>query len=1078
MKVRCIHLALVCITLVSGLRAQSTGDEKPDIRVHPEIIELVGPYAYEQVVITLTRPDGSQHDITREVTLRDCPLVAIDEHLMVTPRAEGRDRLVFTHNDFTFEAKLHVRNLKQPASPDFVRDVMPILSSRGCNTGSCHGSAKGQNGFRFSLRGWDPRFDHLSLTDDLAGRRFDRSAPAKSLFLLKPTGEVPHKGGQKMLPTDSDYQVLRRWVGDGVKHDTESSRAVSISLFPSNPTIQTAGASQQFKVVAKYQDGTLRDVTAHAFVEVGDIEVCEVHGTLVTALRRGDTAILARYEGAYAATRLLVMGDRSGFQWRETPTHNYIDELIYARLEEIKTQPSELCSDSEFVRRLYLDLCGLLPSPKDVTTFTADKRPSQKKRNELIDRLIGSTEFIEHWTNRWADLLQVNETFLGHEGAVALRNWIAGEVASNTPYDEFVRSLLTASGSTLKNPPASYFKILREPDAVMENTTQLFLGVRFNCNKCHDHPFERWTKKQHWQMAAMFADVERKNAPNSKVMPRRQVMKKGEKPPAYEELIGDGKDRDVVDPDGRHYGPALPYQHEGEVGTKTTRRQQLANWLTHPTNQFFATSYVNRLWSYLLGRGLIDPVDDIRASNPATFPKLLDRLTKEFVANGFDMRQTLRRICQSRTYQHSIRTNTWNQDNQIHYAHALARRLPAEVLYDAIHVAMGSRSNLPGVRIGTKARELIDSSTKVNDGFLDLFGRPPRESACECERSTGMSLGQALNLVNGPTFANAIANPDSDVARLVAFEKEPEAIIRELYLRFLGRQPTAAEQLQTLPLFDVYDLANVDALSAADANRLVERRKKWESGITLSVWQPLELGRLESTGGAVLTAQEDGSILASGASPATDDVRIVAYTEANKITGIRLEALPHESLPGKGPGRNKTGNFVLATLAVSAISRVDPSQSAKVKLTSPTADFSQRDWPVAKSIDASDKGWAVSPRYGVRHVAVYETVGDVGLEGGSMLAFSLRQPYGTEHTLGRFRLSVTTSPRPIRHHGLSEAVVQALATKVEERSEQQLQQIHRQFMTTDAELRDKLKLGATHDLCWALACSSAFLFNR
>lgn len=1049
------------------------------LEASPGVVVLDGPHSYVQLLLTGIHEDGARLDVTRDAHLVEAvDLVAIDDRGLVRPLRDGEGELAFEFGGRRITVPVRVGKQLGTLRPSFVRDVMPILSRRGCNAGTCHGSAEGKNGFKLSLRGYDAAFDHNALTDDLAGRRFNRASAEQSLFLLKPTGSVPHEGGRRLTPDDADYAVLKSWVRSGVEFDAGAAKVASIDLQPEKPTVAEPGTSQQFRVVATYADGVVRDVTAHAFFETSDLEVTTVdeHG-LATTLRRGDAAILARFEGRYAATRLFVMGDRAGFEWRDVPETNYVDSLVYRRLREIKTLPAELCTDAEFARRVYIDLTGLPPTRKEVRTFLLDRRVTATKRNELIDRLLGSAAFVEHWTNRWASLLLVNSDYLGAEGAEVLREWIRGRVASNAPYDEFVRELLTASGSTLENPPAAYYKIQRVPDLAMENTTQLFLGVRFNCNKCHDHPFERWTKSQHWQMASLFAQVDRKDAPGSKKMAKRTVME-AESPPAYEELIGDSAAGDAVDPDGHVYEPAFPYQHRDEIDATAPRRVQLAQWLTSPDNAYFARSYVNRLWSYFLGVGLIDPVDDIRASNPPTFPELLDRLTEDFVDGGFDARRMMRLICQSRVYQHSIEANRWNEDDKLHYARAQARRLPAEVLFDAIHQATGSRSRLPGVSPGTEARELVDASVKVDDGFLDLFGRPPRESACECERNDGMSLGQALNLVNGPTVADAISDPDNHIAHLVAHEGDPARIATDLYLGFLCRPPSDAELAKLRDLFDAGAPANQAALTPTEQAELDRRFAAWQEKNAPATWHAAKHGNPKSEGGAELSVLEDGSVLASGPAPDKDRYTVVLSTDLTGITGLRLEVEAHESLPAQGPGRAENGNFVLGRLGVTAVPRRDPTKAVVVELTAATADFSQDDFSVAESLTDSPRGWAVSPHLGRPHVAVFETKQDLGADGGTLLIVDMDQPYGGTHTIGRFRWSVTSSQRPVRLSPLTPQLAAILAKPSDQRTGDEHAALYRRYLETDPEMAGKIRLGAAQDLAWSLANSSAFLFNR
>ncbi|MEO6786466.1 MAG: DUF1549 domain-containing protein, partial [Chthoniobacteraceae bacterium] len=387
--------------------------------------------------------------------------------------------------------------MTEKTAVDFIRDVNPVMTKLGCNAGTCHGSKEGKYGFKLSLRGYDPLFDVRALKDDLAGRRLNVASPDDSLMLLKSTAGVPHEGGQRTKLGEKYYEIMRAWIADGARLDLGVPRVKSIEMFPKNPVVPEPGARQQFRVVATFADGKARDVTAEAFVDSGNGDVAaalpEGNG-LINTLRRGEAPVLARYEGNYAATTLTVMGDRSGFVWKQPDTWGRIDELVAAKWQRMKIEPSGVCSDADFLRRVYLDLAGQPPSSEELRAFLADTTPMRQKRDAVIDKLIGSPEFIEHATNKWCDLLQVNSKFLGGQGVQLFRDWIRKEIADNTPYDQFVRKILTASGSNRENPAASYWKILREPSETMENSTHLFLATRFNCNKCHDHPFERWTQ--------------------------------------------------------------------------------------------------------------------------------------------------------------------------------------------------------------------------------------------------------------------------------------------------------------------------------------------------------------------------------------------------------------------------------------------------------------------------------------------------------------------------------------------------------------------------------------------------------
>jgi len=769
------------------------GSKVVRLDAQPASITLKTPFEYSQLLLTAQLDTGDHVDVTRLAQVEKQPLVEVSPTGLVRPKADGTTVLKVSLAGQALNVPVQITGQKDKYTVSFVRDVMPTISKMGCNAGTCHGSANGKNGFKLSLRGYDPAFDHMALTDDIQGRRFNRASPDHSLMLLKPSGGVPHVGGVLYKPGEPYYEMLRSWIADGVKLDLQTARVASIDIFPKGPVLPLPGMKQQMAVIATYGDGSKRDVTAETFIETSNNEVATVDKFgLVTAVRRGEAAMLARYEGNYTATTLIVMGDRSNFAWKDLKPYTYIDALVYEKLKEVKILPSELCTDAEFMRRIYLDLTGLPPQPEDVKAFLADPLPSRERREALIDKLIGSPDYVEHWTNRWADLLQVNRKFLGEQGAKALRGWIRNAVATNMPYDKFVHTILTASGSTLDNPPASYFKVLRDPAGAMENTTQLFLAVRFNCNKCHDHPFERWTQDQYYHLAAFLAQVGRKEDPKFKGQKIGGTAVEGAS--ALVEDIFDQKTGDVSNiRTGTVAAPQFPFKHVDLPPATESRREQLAHWLASKENPYFAKSYVNRLWSYLLGVGIIEPVDDIRAGNPPSNPRLLERLTNQFAANGFNTQEIIRTICKSRVYQHSFHTNKWNADDEINYSHAIARRLPAEVLYDSIYRATGSINRIPGLPPGIRAAQLLDSSVPIPSGFLDLFGKPPRESACECERSASMMLGPVLNLINGPVLADALKDQDNRIAKLVTKEQDDTKLLEELYLAILCRAPTPAE---------------------------------------------------------------------------------------------------------------------------------------------------------------------------------------------------------------------------------------------------------------------------------------------
>ena len=1094
----------LCLLLVTGMTAAADEDSPKaeilprnlkviSLEAYPDQVNLDNPFAYRQLLLTGTLKTGESVDLTRMATLESNPKsVSVSDNGLVRPLTNGSDQLIFRFGKFKVRVPVKVSNLERARPVSFVQDVQPTLSKLGCNSGTCHGSRTGKNGFKLSLRGYDSLYDHRALTDDVSSRRFNRAAPEQSLMLLKSTAAIPHVGGAQMKVESTYYQLIRDWIASGTQLDLDSPKVASIHILPTNPVIPRAGMKQQMSVMATYTDGKIRDVTTEAFIESGDIEIIDADKNgLLTLLRRGEAPVLVRYQGAYAATRLTVMGDRGGFSWKEPEHYNYVDTHVYAKLQQVKVLPGNVCTDAAFIRRVFIDLTGLPPTSDQIRSFLENEQESRSKRKELIDSLIGSKEYVEHWTNKWADLLQVNRKFLGEEGSIALRNWIKHSIAVNKPYNQMAHQILTARGSTVDNPPAAYFKVLRDPTSLMENTTHLFLAVRFNCNKCHDHPFERWTQDQYYDLAAYFAQIGRKEDPAFAGKKIGGTAVEGAKP-LVEVIFDSGSGEVTHDRTGQITPPSFPFDHADKLPDSASRRDQLAHWITSPKNQYFARSYVNRLWGYLFGPGIIEPIDDIRAGNPPSNPELLDALTKDFLDSGFDVQHMIRVICNSRTYQHTVSVNQWNEDDTINYSHSLPRRLPAEVLFDAIHLATGSQLKIPGVPVGFRAAELPDAGIKVP--FLDDFGRPVRESACECERTTGMVLGPVMKLINGPTVANAIADPANALTRLESEIKDDKLLIDEVFLRFLARYPTRQEQeLGISALHDTgSDLETLKKQLADYEQGVSERQAVWEKNMLAeTTWDPIEYTGLSASNGATLTAQDDGSILVTGAN-GKGTYNLTLKSPLEKITGIRLEAMNDKSLAAGGPGRAVNGNFVLGELTVMAAPLSDLEEMSPVKLQNATASFSQTGYPITSAIDGNvSTGWAVAPQFNKIHTAIIETETDVASEGGSQLSVTMNFQFDDTHLLGKFRIAVSESPRPLKLQSIPADLAALLAIPAAERSDEQKTALLEKYRATDKkwqelqatvakeeELLKNKRLIGLQDLAWALINNPSFLFNR
>jgi hypothetical protein len=1016
------------------------------LEITPPVVKLSGARDYTQILVTAKLATGDSADVTRfsKFTASGAG-VTISPSGIATPSANGNGKLLIEAGGQKVEVPLTVENAKATPAVDFIRDVNPVLTKAGCNQGTCHGAKEGKYGFKLSLRGYDPLFDVRSLKDDLAGRRLNVASPDDSLMLLKATAGVPHEGGQRFKLGEKYYEILRAWIADGAKLDVNAARVTGIEVFPKNPVVQDIGGAQQFRVVATFADGVHRDVTQEAFVESGNGDVAAVAlevNSLVKTLRRGEAPVLARYEGNYAATTLTVMGDRTGFVWQQPETWSRIDELVAEKWRRMRIEPSGLCTDADFLRRVYLDLIGLPPNSEEVRAFLADATPTRQKRDAIVDKLIGSPEFIEHWTNKWCDMLQVNSKFLGGQGVGLFREWIKKELVANTPYDQFAKKILTATGSNKENPAASYWKILRDPSERMENTTHLFLATRFNCNKCHDHPFERWTQDQYYHLSAYFTQVSLADDPASGGARIGGTAVEGSR--ALYEIVGDKKDGEMIHlRTNKVADPTFPYPAKTE--TAGTRREQLAAWIVSPDNRYFASSYVNRLWGYLLGVGLIEPLDDIRAGNPASNPELLDYLRGEFISSKFDARHILRIICKSRSYQLAVGTNRWNQDDKINYSHALARRLPSEVLYDSVLAVTGAGSRLPG---GVRAGMLADAQSDLPSGFLANTGRPVRESSCECERSSDLRLGSVMALLSGPAVADAIGDPGNALAKLVSTQTDDRKLADELFVRVLNRPATDAEITKTLANWGEVDRDHLTLLAALDAKekeqapftakaeadrvvaietakkelvryeaeivpKLAEAEKKRQADIaaaaaaikdyeakqlagsverftqtapiarTYTGWQPLDIVESRATNGVVLTKEPDGSLKATGPKPDGTDYIVKADTKLAGITGLMLEVLQSPEEVNFGPGRAPSdGNFVLTEFALKVGEAGTGANPVDAKFTNAIADFNQQQFDEKKAIDGKrndgNNGWAVAPQFNQPHFAAFTLEKPVG----------------------------------------------------------------------------------------------------
>jgi uncharacterized protein DUF1553/uncharacterized protein DUF1549 len=667
----------------------------------------------------------------------------------------------------------------------FAREVVPILTKSGCNAGACHGTLSGKNGFRLSLRGYDPALDIHTLAKELGGRRIDRIAPDQSLILQKATARTAHEGGRRLDPDGELYRLLRDWIAEGAADDRDRApRPASLSVTPKETILDAPAESLTLKAVATFPDGVRRDVSHLTRFTVSDELAAHIRSnSTVTKRKAGEVVVTAEYMGLMAAAVVLFRDPKPDFRWPVIEERNYIDAHVFAKLKILQIEPAPLSTDEEFVRRAYLDAVGRIPTPAEARAFLADK--DEKKRAKLIDALLGLPEFADLWGLKWADRLGVNQRFVGKIGAVKYHQWIRASIAANVPEDILARTILTAAGGNYSNPPAGFYRRLRDPQLRAEEVAQLFMGVRIGCAKCHNHPGENWTQDDYYGLAAFFARVQYRDGPFF-----IQIYDK-------EETVLTKHGAEVAHPrSGATVQPKLP---GGPVSTEADRRGAFARWLTAPENPYFARAAANRIWFHLLGRGIVEPVDDFRGTNPPSIPPLLDALAEDLVAHDFDRKHLIRTIMNSRTYQSSGKPTATNADDVKYFSRYVPRRIAAEALLDAVCDVTGVPEKFKGFPVGTRAVQLPDGEFPYP--FLRVFGRPPRASACECERDNDTTLHVALMLQGGDFIQGKLTDPAGRVAALATSARSDREVVEELFLLTLSRRPTATESETLLTHF-------------------------------------------------------------------------------------------------------------------------------------------------------------------------------------------------------------------------------------------------------------------------------------
>ena len=784
---RLVRIAQLMLVAVMGLcSAKVFATDPPStaeigqpvgLALEPGRVELINQRTQQQLLVTGKYSGDEVRDLTAAATFASSnPAVAKVEGSVVLPVGNGEAVVTATVAGQTASVPVLVKNIEAPAPVSFKNETQMALTKAGCNMGACHGSPSGKGGFRLSLRAYDPELDIMTVRSEFFGRRTNIMEPAESLLLRKPLMEVAHGGGKRLKKGDPAHKVLEQWIGEGLRLDAATEPdLVRIETIPSKRVLKQLGTRQQIVVLGHFSDGSIRDVTAltdftSSSESIGSVNV----QGLVTKNGRGETAILARYLTGMSTTYLTFLEEVPGFAWNNPAESNFVDAAVFEKLKQLQILPSDVCTDDEFLRRVTLDLTGRLPSADEAKALIADVA-NPNRRAVIVDRLLDSYEFASFWALKWGDVLRSNSKKLKTAGVHKFREWIYESVRSDKPLDQFARELLTANGSVFENPPANFWRASRDPLDATETTAQLFLGVRIQCAKCHNHPFERWTQDNYYGIAAAFARVGRKNSAD-----------------ADEEVIFTQAGGEVTQPrTNKQMKVHLLLKGDIDVPADQDRRTVFAAWLTSPENPFFAKSITNRIWGHLMGRGIVEPVDDFRDSNPPSNARLIDELSKQFVSNGFSQKWAVRTICNSRTYQLSSRKNGFNKDDEIYSSHANTRLLSAEQLLDGICAVTSVPEQFPGVPLGTRACELADPPT--DHYFLKVFGQPQREMACQCERSSESNLSQALQMINGPVVHNKLRADNGRIATMIKDMKPDEEIIASLYLAALARTPAAEE---------------------------------------------------------------------------------------------------------------------------------------------------------------------------------------------------------------------------------------------------------------------------------------------
>ncbi len=781
------RLSILALLLALLSTAAAPAAESAAIQVEPIHVVLSGAQDRQQVAVTVSEPDGSVRCVTSvaRFTIEPPEIAQVSVDGVLTPQEDGQAILTVEAEGRSVRIPVLVEKTTLSRPVSYRLDIVPLLSKAGCNQGTCHGNLNGKGGFKLSLRGDNPSFDLASLTRDAFGRRINRQAPEASLILLKPTGARPHEGGLRFSADSIETRLLHGWIAAGAIDDkSEAPKLTRLTVFPAERIAAYPARSQQLVVTAEFDDGTTRDVTRQASYDLSEPTAYQVTPDgRVVAEGPGEVTVAVRYLQGRAISRLAFLPDRPNFVWRDVPENNTIDRHVFAKLRSLKIQPSDLASDPVFLRRVYLDTIGRLPTPDETRAFLAET--DTQKRNRLIDTLVARPEFADFWALKWADLLRNEEKTMGAKGVWVFQRWLRDQIAADVPLDAFARQVVSSTGSTWENPPASFYRTNRDPQTCAETIGQVFLGVRLQCARCHNHPFDVWTQDDYYGLAAYFGNLERKQINNQ----RRDRFDK-------HEINGDeviylsGLPQMVQPRSGEMMQPKPPGGPAPSLDDDRDALDDLASWITRDNAQF-ARNMANRVWFHLLGRGIVDPVDDFRDSNPPSNPALLDALTDAFRGEGMRLRPLVALILKSRTYQLSATPNETNAEDVINFARARVRLLPAEVLLDSIGQAVGAPARFKDSPGSLRAIQL--PGAKMGGEFLKVFGKPDRLLTCECERSEETTLAQAFQLINGEDVREMLESGENRIGRLLNAGASDEAILEEIYLASLCRRPTEIE---------------------------------------------------------------------------------------------------------------------------------------------------------------------------------------------------------------------------------------------------------------------------------------------